>query len=677
MNQVKIKSLSLVNFKGIRKLELKDLQKVTNIYGDNGTGKTSVFDAFTWLLFGKDSSDRTAFEIKTLDQFNNQIPKLDHEVSAVMEINGEEIEVKRILREKWVTKRGAEEAEFAGNETVYFWNDVPLSAKEFSNKISQVIDEKIFKLITNPLAFNSLKWQDRRMVLIDMVGGVRDMDIAAGNVQFEELLSKLGNKTLEEYQKQVAASLKKMKAELKMIPTRIDEVERGKPEAMEFGKIREQIEAHQMELAKVEDQLMDQVNADKELTEKRRAINKKIEEAEDKIAEAKRHCRTQARMKFDASTSEEVLLKSQLTKVESQIKEVQNQKESIAQLITVKEHEIKTLENQIEELKDTWSKVSAETFQMNEDECKCPTCKREFEAGDIDAKKESLEINFNTHKRTRLDNINLKGQNNAEAIKKLKEYIDESNQRLRNVMTQLNELNNKHGVILENIKKEQAKDLESEDSIYSSLIDGSTEIKEAKNSIESLQEEYDSIKHTDKSEFEEKKSKCQTVISELLVKLRDEEQIKSADKRIQDLKDEERSMAQAIANDEREQFVVESFVKAKVETLEKRINIRFEMVSFKMFATQINGGEVETCETLINGVPFSDANNAAKINAGIDIINTLTDYYQVNAPIFIDNRESVVRLTPSNSQIVNLIVDAGRQKLEVMNDVSEVEFETV
>lgn len=675
MNQVRIKSLSLLNFKGIRKLQINDLQKVTNIYGDNATGKTTVFDAFTWLLFGKDSADRTAFEIKTLDLCNQPIPKLDHEVSAILEINGEDVEVKRILREKWVTKRGSEVAEFSGNETLYYWNDVPVSAKEFSNKIAQVVDEKIFKIITNPLAFNSLKWQDRRTILIDMVGGVKDADIAAGNLQYEELLAKLSNKSLEEYQKQVSASVRKMKADLKMIPTRIDEVERGKPEALDFDKIRSEVSRNQKEVEAIDEQLRDVIKADEEVTAQRRDIRSRITESEDHITKIKRDTRAEARRQFEDSTIDITRFKSNLSKVDSQLKDARFDKEGITQKIAIKEHEVKTLTDQNEELKETWRKVSAEEFTMDESSCKCPTCKRDFEADDIDAKRKELENNFNTNKRQRLDTINLKGQNNTESIKRLREEITELTAREVKAESSINDLTNQYRTIQENINQAAQAEVESEESIYNRLIAENSEIKANELSIERLQEKYNNLKAADTSELEEKKRKHQAVVNEMQAKLRDEDQIKAADKRIEELQDEERKMAQAIASEEREQFVIDNFIKAKVETLEKRINEKFAMVSFKMFATQINGGEVETCETLINGVPFTDANTASQINAGIDIINTLTSYYKVSAPIFIDNRESVVRLEPSNSQIINLIVSEEDKQLRVEN-VKEYELQT-
>ena len=107
------------------------------------------------------------------------------------------------------------------------------------------------------------------------------------------------------------------------------------------------------------------------------------------------------------------------------------------------------------------------------------------------------------------------------------------------------------------------------------------------------------------------------------------------------------------------------FRKAQIEHIEERINGMFRVVRWKMFETQINGGEVETCECTIDGVPFSDLNTAGKINAGLDIINAIQQCDGITAPVFIDNRESVTEIADLDGQIVNLIVDENYKTVTV------------
>ena len=111
-----------------------------------------------------------------------------------------------------------------------------------------------------------------------------------------------------------------------------------------------------------------------------------------------------------------------------------------------------------------------------------------------------------------------------------------------------------------------------------------------------------------------------------------------------------------IADLEGQEFLCESFIRTKVDMLEGKINAKFKNVNFKLFETQVNGGLNEICEVLVNGVPFNEANLGGKINGGLDIINTLCDHYNVYAPIFIDNRESITKIIDVKSQVINLVV---------------------
>ncbi|WGU68212.1 ATP-binding protein [Capnocytophaga canimorsus] len=239
MKTVKIKELRIENFKGVQNLTIP-FENVTNIFGANATGKTTVFDAFTWLLFGKDSQDRKDFNIKNTK--NTELNRQDHVVTGVVEIDGTTHEIKRVYREKWVKQRGALEATYNGNETLYYWDDLPLKQSDFNNRINEIISENIFKMITNPLAFNSLKWQDQRNVLIDIAGDVSYQEITAENPAFQEVITNASKYVnLDEYKKAINASIRKAKEDLKAIPTRIDEVLKSKPESIDFEALKNEV----------------------------------------------------------------------------------------------------------------------------------------------------------------------------------------------------------------------------------------------------------------------------------------------------------------------------------------------------------------------------------------------------------------------------------------------------
>jgi DNA repair exonuclease SbcCD ATPase subunit len=150
--EISIKELRINSFKGVKALTI-NFDSQTNIFGANGTGKTTVFDAFTWLLFGKDSTERKDFNVKTLDKTGKSKPMVECEVSAILVIDGQENTLKRVLKEDWVTKRGTTEKEFKGNTTNLYWNEVPMTVTDFTRKVNDVVDEIVFKIITRQWRF--------------------------------------------------------------------------------------------------------------------------------------------------------------------------------------------------------------------------------------------------------------------------------------------------------------------------------------------------------------------------------------------------------------------------------------------------------------------------------------------------------------------------------------------
>ena len=185
--EIKIKEIYIQNFKGCkeRKIEFGD---VTTISGANATGKTTVFDAFTWLLFGKDSLGSTKFDVRPLDENGKMIDNIEISVEATLSVNGEEYVLKKVQKQNWVKKRGTNTIEFQGNVNEFEINGYPKSEKDFKSFISEIIDEKVFNLVTNPMAFTSLPWKEQREMLMKFVGDFTDVQIAE---EFGEKFSKL------------------------------------------------------------------------------------------------------------------------------------------------------------------------------------------------------------------------------------------------------------------------------------------------------------------------------------------------------------------------------------------------------------------------------------------------------------------------------------------------------
>jgi len=669
MKNIQLLEISLINFKGLRDQKIT-FDKNTDIFGANGTGKTTIFDAFTWLLFGKDSTDRKDFEVKTLDMYNVVIPKIEHEVTAVISVNGVNITISRILKENWVKKRGSETTEFSGNVTEYYWDSVPMQQKTFQEKVSGILDETVFKLITNPLAFNSLKWQDRRKVLIDIAGAISDSDLAKGNSEYEKLVAELTNgKTLADYQKQIANSIKKAKDDLKAIPTRIDEASKSKPESFNFVDLKIGLDIKEKALTKVNESIENKssdydIQLDEINQKKVKANNLKSE-----IEIIENNTRTEIENSLKPDTSVLDGLKRNLETKKGELSTSENGLSTLKTKVTTIESQINGLDTKLAELRNEWAVENAKELTFNDDDFHCPTCKREFESGDVEGKKAEMLTSFKTKKQNALSEINTRGGNlkNEKAsleneLQTFKDRIKTGENHVENLKTEVQTLES--NLSLEENKATPREDVDKQVLLTNKLLENSI-YQAKKQELSTVQDSIVEVPVVDVSDLKEQRSTLVSEIDQIKNNLRNEDQIKAVDKRIADLEQEGKELAQQIANVEKTQFVIEKFNKLKIDTLESKINEKFKFVKFRMFESQINGGESECCDALIDGVPFSDANTASKINAGLDIINTLCGFYQVTAPIFIDNRESIIDVIGIESQLINLIVSADDAKLRV------------
>lgn len=655
--EIIIKEIRLLNFKGLKN-QVIEFTDTTSIFGDNGTGKSTIFDAFTWLLFGKDSNDRKDFEVKTLDANNRPIPKIEHEVSAVLLINGSPLTLKRTLREKWVKKRGSADTEFTGNETLYEWNDVPVKAGEFQQKLSAIVDEVIFKLITNPMAFASLNWKEQRQVLIEMCGDVDLETLASGNSEYEGIVQEIASKNidLEEYRKSISARKKKIKVELDAIPTRIDEVQLGKPIPLRFDQIRKQIAEKTAALQDVEAKISDKSKAVESLLNQRAEQQKKIYEIKTELSNLKHGAERKANQALIVDTSKMEELERKLTSLKNTLSDYEKEVGRI-------EEKIAQQEKQIEAKREEFIEENSQELSFNDEDFHCPTCKREFESGDVEVKKAEMLQNFKYKKTAKLAQINREG-------KQLSEYLEENkyelNKYLSTIATKKAEIEKTKEAF--ELEADQIKEIESGAENEADLIEQflkETNFSDLHKKQAELEKALVEVPEVDTKNLKAQKSGIANEIDQLKKDLSTEEEIKKAYNRIKELEAEEEKYSAQLMEIEGKEFAVENLIKLNIESLEEKINAHFKFVNFKLFSEQINGGVVETCEALIDGVPFSNANTASRINAGLDIINSLCEYYGVTAPVFLDNRESVVSLIDTDSQIINLIVSEADKKLRV------------
>lgn len=644
--QIKISNLKLKNFKGIKNLEINFEGKNANIYGKNATGKTTVFDAFKWLFFDKDSSDRKDFNIKTLDENNKPIHFLEHEVEAILLIDGVDMTFKKMLKEKWVTKRGETQQEFSGHETSYWIDEVPVKKKDYEEKINSLVPESLFKLITDPLYFNKqLKWQERREILTNISGNqITDEEILNANEEFKTLQQNLNGRSIEDYNKVVASKIKDLNKEKEKIPTRIDELTNTliTEHDINYEELEKEKANCKVEIQKI----------DAEMTDIQTRAKENMKKA-DQLAAAKNELNT-LKLKLETEHSKQ---QSEATiKLESEKAILESRKRNLAAELEERKQKVENAESSKQELYKKWDELLNTKLEFDPNSFICPTCKREYPAEKKEELKGTFINNFNEHKESEKQRINKEGQALNSVIEENRNKIEEIQETIQKTEKELLDINTK----LEENAKEQS-------NIGPFDVTKLPQYQEKIKQVEELQTAISKIVQSDTTEISNKKAKLVDQINEIDKKLNERDTQEKTKARIEELEAEEESISQKVQELEAQQYQIEQFTKTKVELLENAINSKFEVVKFRLFDTQINGGLVECCDTLVNGVPYSDVNNAHKILAGLDIINTLIKFYKTSAPIFIDNRESINELYNINTQIISLIVTEDTElRIEVL-----------
>ena len=652
MADIRIVRMMLTNFKGIRSIEVNFNPEVTNISGDNATGKTSMMDAFLWCLFGKDSQNRSDFNIKTLDAEGKAFPKLEHEVVVVLSVDGIETVFRRCYKENWVKKRGTTKEVMDGHKVDYYVADVPLGKGEYDSKVSAICPEQLFRQITNPAYFPSLKMQEQRRMLFEIVGGditnndVFDELITVGNKElFLPLINALNSgKTLDDYKRQIVSQKNKIKGEVADIPGRIEENNRNMPEPEDWVALASDIEIKENQIKEYDSLIADRSKADEEEAARRRVIRNQIDEKYERIEEVRRQVKRSSNVEHDNWYSDLSAKESSISNMNTDIRYLENK------LLTLN-NSLTEYQSQKSKLLEEYSAINSKQFVADNSHLVCPTCNRAFEGEDYNKKLQEMQDAFQTNRSLCLNHNIKKGT-------ALKARIEELQKQVHDIELAIKEKKN----LLYTLEgeKQQLQNSEPKAVDVIVLIEKNAEYISLKKEVETLEASLKmAYTPANVSEHINSKKALQSDIYALKERLDKRKLIERTQQRINELQSQLSTMQQQVADFEQIEATILDFMKSKVALVDKRINSAFSYVQFRMFDTQVDGTEFDTCECMVDGTPYSDLNTAAKMNAGIDIINAICRAKGVTAPIWLDNRESVCNLISCKSQIINLFVERG------------------
>lgn len=664
---IKLNWIHLSNFKGIKDFKLDAQGKNVSVFGNNGTGKTTLQDAWTWLLFDKDSNNNadTKFTIKPQDKFGQDINHLQTVVEAELLVDDKPLRLKKLREENWVTRRGTTEPVMDGHVKKYWFNEVPVKAKEYQSKVDELVNENIFKMITDPLYFNTkLSWQDRRQMLLKISGDKTVEEVIASDSSLAGLKEILNGRTIPEYELVLADRLKELKKDRDNIPPRIDELTRSLPqEEPDYTAVEKELEKHKKTLQGIELLLTNATTKANEINKKYQELaklNSQLEEVKAKIKANSGEDRTKLIEEKAELENGKILLESGIR--------------NLRQLINMANSALESNADKRKGLIEQWKRMTAEktellakTIEINLESEHCPTCNQSLPLETLEEKRHQLEERAKQEKERELQSIEFRIKQNIEAGQALKENTEETQ---RDLELAEKELSQKETALKKLEQQIAGLDYELSKPIAEPDYTKYPEYNELLQKIQELQSELGKPVEDKSNELLQRKAEIQAKIDECNKVLSSKAETEKKKARITELKVQEKMLSSQIAELEGHKFLLERFIVAKVNLLEDSINSQFKHVRFKLFEENVtNEGIKETCVALVNTngayVKYEDANNAGKINAGIDVINSLSRFYEVTAPIWIDNRESVVKLADTDSQVISLIVSEPDKELRV------------
>lgn len=680
MKIIELKKIHIQNFKGCvdKTISFGDN---TRIFGANATGKTTVFDALSWLLFNRDSLGNTQFDIRQKDKDGNVVHHIEIDVQATIMVDGNEYVLRKVQKEKWVKKRGADTREFQGNVNEFEINGYPKNEKEFKAFMSEIIDEKVFNLVTNPVAFNSLPWKEQREMLMKFVGDFTDVQIAESHGdKFNSLIPELKIASTDDILKKHTKARNTMNKEMVEIPARIDEVSKQLVN-VDVGALEVERAAKEVELKRVENELSGDSSKLEEVNQKRQAVV----ELKFKLSEI-RNNETEKLM----SSKRDVL--NMVNGKESVVTSIKNKITNLKAEISQAEAERSRAESNKQNFGYEWRKEKASVFpamtpypeyielpELTEEDLTCPTCgqslPKEVREKRIsayeDRKRKSLESyerekaeykeryladkeKFEKNRENNLRVITEKGQAAADRVRTYQKMIDERKSIINQLLSDM-EVAEKELTEAENALKKIPTVAD---------VTGNKEYSNIQSQIELLESDIEELskESTGKTELQARREVLKDEIAEIDLKIKSADNTK-INARIAELEAEKKEVGQKIAEQERMIVLTEDFIRTKMNRISSVINEKFRIVSFKLFDNQINGGLKECCECTVNGIPFSSLNNGHRIIAGLDIIRSLSELNGVSCPVFIDNSEAVNEnnFPEMQSQMIHLTVTDDKE----------------
>lgn len=665
----------------------------TNVYGDNDAGKTSIYDAFLWTMFHKDSKDRSKFNWKPLDEKNKTIEGLQTSVTVILTVDGKDIGFSKIKQSKKVMKRKLECSVYE-DTTKYLIDGLETTTKQiYDSKVSEVVNAETFKSLSSITYFmNELMAKQRRESLFRYFGTKTDVEIIRETKKLNDLLPIVADSTVNEARAKTLQQSKRIDETLKNIPIKIEGIQSVMPEVLELNR--------------------------NELSTERQNLSEELTDQQDQLVNIKRggsagEYRSQLRLKQtelqNARLKYGTEQKSKTRELEEQESLLYSNLNNLRHKVLMKENEVKSLEirigdekNYLEQLKVEHEKLISEYDDVDDlafrspdfvpvafdgTKLACSYCGTEYK----EERKEEMRSHHEAEEKRRLEKFTLEKTrmlekfeaDKATKLEAIREQGQENNKETEHTEESIANLENKlKEISLEDEKKAVAEAEQELATITKKIEDLKSNLEpfesteKYKSIIESINFYKDSIENSEETmskQIAEQQKKINAInesIQSIDHKLATFAELDRQQQTIEQLNEQERELSQQKGEILETLALFDEFFITKRDLLQAHINSHFSLVNWKLFEFSKEGNLIEDyCEPMINGVPYSDLNNGSQMQAGLDIANTLMQQEGYLLPIFIDNAEGMTghkkNAVKVDTQMISLYVNEADKNLRV------------
>lgn len=647
--EIKFKKIRIRNFRGLVSFEANLEGRSVRIAGANGLGKSSVADAITWVLFGKDSRRRTAFPIDPVDDEGRIIHNLDVSVELEMLIDGQPTTLRRRRSEKWVQKRGMTREQLDGHQTTCYIDGRPLPSSDFSSHVDTIVKEDLFRALTTPDYFPSLPMDQQYRLLVKIVGTRTLAEIAAKDEEALKVVDELGQRSIDQYRQGLTYDLQRTRKELETIPVRLSEVqgfiEQVKAKGAD-GKTAQRhakgIEEKLRQVTQEIDSMAGVVRAENARYNDQRAYIQQLRQQraaiEDRIEKQNREART--------------LHQSLVCKAKEELEATEERHTAAKTMLGLHERRLKDLEQQLEDFRSRWEEVERLSFSWNAEEAVCPTCGQPLPQDQAEQKRVEAEMRFNERKMKQQDALDEEGKKLAASKQRLQDLSAAAREEMATAERLMPEAR-------ERLSKAEAEPIEQADyhdasdwQRLSSEID--QRMKELEQTTQAQEPPQLAALRTEEQAYRKELRLLQQTIDR-------SKQIDEYIRREKELQKWRTTLSGEVARMQTRLEAAERLQLMEANDLQKRVNDLFPSVRFRLSRELLNGREVGHCELSVDGVPYSGLSTSERINAGLELINALARHYNIVAPIVIDNAEAVNKVAPTLGQQILLEVSPAKK----------------